>query len=135
MKVWAVLSESYSDTGIDAIFSTKELAEKHIHNKKIFDYYGDVYSNPVEFDLDQVEIPEYSLFLYGDSGVLPYARSVGQSALSGYDVIERDRNDINATKENRQVFIKVKYNANYSAMEKSAIDKYFEWKATKEGIS
>jgi len=126
MKVFAVFSGCYSYRGLDAIFSTKELAEKNIQKRNIFDYYGGVDKTPTEYNLDLTKDEEYVVYTYDNGKAIPYNGLYYTSSFNETDV---------SIMEEKNIIIKVHYNEDHSVMEKSAIDKYFIWKATKEGIS
>ena len=54
MKIYAVTSGSYSDYGIDAMFSTREKAQEYIDAAK-FDEYNEI-NGITEYDIDSASI-------------------------------------------------------------------------------
>jgi hypothetical protein len=126
MKVYAVFSGSYSGRDLDAIFSTKELAEKYIKKQQVFgnEYeYGDVDSNPTEYEMDSPVVFEYCYYKFINKKLLPY---------KGY--VDPNIDDDVFINYDNDTIIKVKYNDDTLVSGKAAIDKYFAWLAMKEGI-
>ena len=70
MIAYVVVSGSYSDFGISAIFSTKELADDFVDRMNFVDsYYGDYRIQEWEMDKIPTEIPTNDLCLYNEEVV------------------------------------------------------------------
>lgn len=123
MIVYAVFSGSYSDRGLDAIFSTKDKAEAYILRRKTYGaLYDEVDDDPIEYELDEAKGVEVVYIEKTDGGFEIYR---------DYGWYEQD-GDVQEGSEG--VIIKVKYNADPNVVMKAAQDKYYAWKAQKHGV-
>jgi hypothetical protein len=125
MKVYLVSSGSYSDYEIDNVFSTKEKAIEYIEFRKKY-HCGNINDDFEEFDVDNTSIPYRDYAFYQFDG-----KSFTISDKQSWN-FPRD-NDILIS--DNKVHIKVNMDYDENVMFKSAVDKYFIWKATQEGIS
>jgi hypothetical protein len=131
MEVYAVFSGCYSDRQLDAIFKTRELAEEYIrHEKKFGGPYRGVDDDIIVYELNsKIKIKYcYFLFNYDDNSFEPCADfwKFGNP---------NQKDDVTYNKVVGEcVRVRVKYNKDFSVCEKSAIDKYFAWKAMQEGL-
>lgn len=123
MTVWTVWSGSYSDRGMDGIFSTKEKAEEYIAVAKHFD--SDLDDEPIEYVLDKPEnVTERQCIRFSkDTGDIMEARWFFVYD-SGADVQEQD--------DCYEVFVNFQYN--FDRMVKAARDKLAEYKAREAGV-
>jgi hypothetical protein len=122
MKLFVVTSGSYSDYGINGIFSSQELAEAHIKRLQVF---GENEQRFYEAELDEIRVPKYVTFEY--------------NAKSKKYTLERDNwcwgEDCEGLDIGDEIItIRVKYNENKDVMLKSARDNYMAWKARELGI-
>jgi hypothetical protein len=131
MTVWTVHSGSYSDRGLDGIFSTKELAEALIKKKKTFGPvgYDSVDDTPEEWTLDTQGPMEFAYYVYHDGNTEPYKNDIFDRGFKSEDFVF----DVVIWCSN--VIVRVRYNEDMTVMEKAAIDKYNIWKAATAGLS
>lgn len=164
MIAYVVVSGSYSDFGISAIFSTKELADDFVDRMNFVDsYYGDYRIQEWEMDKIPTEIPTNDLCVYNGE-VVRLDDLNTQFAYEGYcafcyfncyiedsksrvleitkeDYLEylldnnwEDGIDINTVQFPIYCVRDVKYNKDKSVMYKAVYDEIAKFKAEKEGL-
>lgn len=164
MIAYVVVSGSYSDFGISAIFSTKELADDFVDRMNFVDsYYGDYRIQEWEMDKIPTEIPTNDLCLYNGE-VVKLDDLNTQFAYEGYCAfcyfncyIEDFKSRVlEITKENYLKYLSdnnseneidinivqfpiycvrdVKYNKDKSVMYKTVYDEIAKYKSEKEGL-
>ena len=126
MIVFAVFSGEYSDRGLDAIFSTKEKAEKYIEHKKLFSSRGwcEVDDSPTEYELDAAMPPKNVWFrIDGDS-----------SEIEPHDGRWLPETEDGLIDNGEEAYVMVKYNDNIDVCKKAARDKIAARRARNIGI-
>jgi hypothetical protein len=129
MKVYTCWSGTYSDRGIDAIFSTEQKAKKYLKIRKLLArVYDDIDDKPIILEVDNLEIsiPEYVIFQAWREDDGKWQLSVEQ----GSD----EKLDTKIYEDGFIYYIKVKYNKKREVMEKAVIDKVMTLYARDIGI-
>lgn len=164
MIAYVVVSGSYSDFGISAIFSTKELADDFVDRMNFVDsYYEDYHIQEWEMDKISTEIPTNDLCLYNgevvklddlskefNEGYVAYCLFSDLRENFKFHVLEitkenylnglldnnwgQDEVDINKIQFPIYCVQDVKYNKDKSVMYKTVYDEIAKYKAEKEGL-
>lgn len=163
MIAYVVVSGSYSDFGISAIFSTKELADDFVDRMNFVDSYGDYRIQEWEMDKIPTEIPTNDLCLYNgeivklddlckefNEGYVAYCLFGDLRENAKSRVLEitkedylnclldnnwgQDEVDINKIQFPIYCVQDVKYNKDKSVMEKTIYDEIAKYKSEKEGL-
>jgi hypothetical protein len=118
MKVYTCWSGSYSDRGMEAVFSTKDKAEKYLSlRKNTAEIYDDVDDKPIEWEVDkkEIEVSEYII-------ICAWKDTFDKEWIVSIDMTYEGELESNISEDGYMYYVKVKYN-DKAIMEKSAIDK------------
>lgn len=131
MKIYVVTSGCYSDYRIEAMFSTREKAQKYIDAAK-FDEYNEI-NGIIEYDVDSATTePPKSMNV---SGYFEEDELVGVDFDDGKEEPWSFAADDDTVDFTGHVAVRPGETAEqfHERAEKVVIDKYFEWKAKRNG--